>query len=210
MKPTEVQDAVAKGAVVLDMRPPKPFAKEHVPGAVNFQFNRADLAERAEMSLPQDLTYIIHAEPDPIAKVAISILSKAGFALEGYLEGGLKQWKADGLPTKALPLLTVDELKDALDRYSVVDTRESFEFRFGHIPGSTCLEWTEPWAKMEGLESEKPLALVCGDQVRSAYVASVMLRAKMDAALVFGGMVDWLERGYPVEKSPKKAKAPSA
>jgi rhodanese-related sulfurtransferase len=209
MKPTEVQDAVANGAVVLDMRPPKPFATEHVPGAVNFQFNRADLAERAEMSLPQDLTYIIHAEPDPIAKVAIGILSKAGFLVDGYLEGGLKQWKADGLPTEALPLLTVDELKDSLDRYHVVDTREGFEFRFGHIPGSICLEWTEPWDQMEGLKSERPLALVCGDQVRSAYVASVMQRAKMDAALVFGGMVDWLERGYPVEKSPKKAKTPT-
>lgn len=90
MKPSEVRDAVANGAVVLDMRPPKPFAKEHVPGAVNFQFNRADLAERAEMSLPQDLTFLIHVEPDPIAKVAIGILSKAGFAVEGYLEGGLK------------------------------------------------------------------------------------------------------------------------
>lgn len=207
MKPAEVQAAVEQGAVVLDMRPPKPFAVEHVPGAVNFQFNRADLAERAEMSLPQDLTYIVHAEPDPIAKVAIGILSKAGFSVEGYLEGGLKQWKADGLPTEVLPLLTVDELKDALDRYHVVDTREGFEFRFGHVPGSTCLEWTEPWDTMEGFESDKPIALICGDQVRSAYVASVMQRAKMDAALVFGGMVDWLEREYPVEKSPKKAKA---
>jgi hydroxyacylglutathione hydrolase len=209
MKPTEVQEAVTNGVVVLDMRPPKPFALEHVPGAVNFQFNRADLAERAEMSLPQDLTYIVHAEPDPIAKVATGILSKAGFSVDGYLEGGLKQWKADGLPAVALPLLTVDELKETLDQYHVVDTREGFEFRFGHIPGSTCLEWTDPWDKMEGLESEKPFALVCGDQVRSAYVASVMQRAKMDAALVFGGMVDWLERGYPVEKSPKKAKTPT-
>jgi rhodanese-related sulfurtransferase len=63
---------------------------------------------------------------------------------------------------------------------------------------------------MEGFESDKPIALICGDQVRSAYVASVMQRAKMDAALVFGGMVDWLEREYPVEKSPKKAKAPTS
>jgi len=210
MTPAEVRDAVVTGAVVLDMRPPKPFALEHLPGAVNFQFNRADLAERAEMSLPHDLTYLIHAEPDPIATVAIGILSKAGFHVEGYLEGGLKQWKAEGLPTEALPLLTVDELNDKLDRYHVVDTREGFEFRFGHIPGATCLEWTEPWETMEHLGIDKPLALVCGDQVRSAYVASVLQRAKKDASLVFGGMVDWLERGYPVEKSPKKTKAPNS
>ena len=209
MTSAEVREAVSKGAVVLDMRPPKPFAIEHLPGAVNFQFNRADLAERAEMSLPQDLTYIIHAEPEPIAKIASGILANAGFTVLGHLAGGLKQWKADGQATEPLPLLTVDELKDALDQYHVVDTREGFEFRFGHIPGSTCLEWTEPWAVMESLESDKPLALVCGDQVRSAYVASVLQRAKKNAALVFGGMVDWLERGYPVEKSPKKPKTPN-
>jgi hydroxyacylglutathione hydrolase len=209
MTPAEVREAVSAGAVVIDMRPPKPFATEHLPGAVNFQFNRADLAERAEMSLPRDLRYIIHAEPEPIAKAASRILQQAGFTILGHVEGGLKRWKAEELATEVLPLLTVDELKDHLDRYHVVDTREGFEFRFGHIPGSTCVEWTEPWETMERVDSEKPLALVCGDQVRSAYVASVLQRAKKDASLVFGGMVDWLERGYPVEKSPKKAKAPN-
>ncbi len=207
MKPHEIHAAMGQDVAVLDMRPPKPFAKEHVPGAVNFQFNRADLAERAEMSLPKGMSYIVHAEPEPIAKVAVGILQKAGFTVLGHLEGGLKQWKADGLPTASLPLLTVDELKARLDAYRVIDTREGFEFRFGHIPGAESLEWTDPWEAMQAAPNDKPMALVCGDQVRSAYVASVLRRAEKDASLVFGGMVDWLERGYPVEKTPKKSAA---
>jgi len=35
MTPAEVREAVSAGAVVIDMRPPKPFATEHLPGAVN-------------------------------------------------------------------------------------------------------------------------------------------------------------------------------
>jgi hydroxyacylglutathione hydrolase len=206
MTPQEVQAAVAEGAVVIDMRPPKPFATEHIPGAVNFQFNRADLADRADMALPRDHAYIVHAEPDPIAKVAVQILGDAGFTVKGYLDGGLKGWKAAALPTATLPLLTVDDLRERPDAFKVIDTREGFEFRYGHIPGSELLEWTEPWSAMNAVTDEKPLALVCGDQVRSAYVASVLQRQGKQAQLVFGGMADWTERGYPVEKTPKPAK----
>ena len=46
----------------------------------------------------------------------------------------------------------------------------------------------------------RPVAVICGDQTRSAAVASMLLRAGHDARLVMGGMVDWIERGYPVEK----------
>lgn len=203
MTPAEVRAAVADGSVVVDMRPPKPFATEHVAGALNFQFNRADLADRADLALPRSVAFVIHAEPDPIAKVAVQILSQAGFTVRGYLEGGLRAWKAAGFPTAMLPLLTVEELRARQAEFRVVDTREGFEYRFGHIPGAEPLEWTEAWERALEVDGGKPLALVCGDQVRSAYAASVLLRAGKPASLVFGGMVDWLERDYPVEKSPK-------
>lgn len=203
MTPQDAQGAVAAGAVVIDMRPPRPFATEHVPGAVNFQFNRADLADRADMALPRGGAYVLYAEADPIARVAAQILTEAGFTVRGHLEGGLKAWKAAGLPTASLPLLTVDDLKRRQEEFRVVDTREGFEFRFGHIPGAELLEWTEAWDRMARVADDRPLALVCGDQVRSAYVASVLLKLGRPAHLVFGGMADWTERGYPVEKTAK-------
>jgi len=203
MTPHEVSTAASAGAVVVDMRPPKPFAAEHILGAVNFQFNRADLADRADMALPRDKTYVVHAEPDPIARVAVQILVEAGFTVHGYLEGGLKAWKTAGLPAGPLPLLDVDQLKERQAEFRVVDTREGFEYRFGHIPGSELLVWTESWDAMARVADDKPLALVCGDQVRSAYVASVLQRFGRPASLVFGGMADWTERGYPVEKTAK-------
>ncbi len=200
MSPAEVAGAVEAGAVVLDLRPPRPFATEHVPGALTMQFNRADLADRAELMLPPKLRLVVHAEPEPIARVAAGLLADAGFTVLGQLEGGLRAWKEAGYPTETLPLLDVDELRERLDELTVIDAREPFEHRHARIPGSVLFPPADAWERAGELDPGAPLAVVCGDQTRSAYVASILQREGRNAALVMGGMVDWLERGYPVEK----------
>ena len=202
MTPAEVQARIGEGCVVLDMRPPKPFAAEHLPGAVNIQFNRADLADRAEMAFRKDIAAIVHAEPDPIAKAAVEILQQAGFNVGGHLEGGLKAWKAASLPTVSLPLLDVDQLNGRLAEFDIVDVRERYEYKHGHVPGARLLPWTEAWDRVANESGSKPLAVICGDQVRSAWAASVLQRAGRPVSLVMGGMADWTERGYPTEKGP--------
>ncbi len=201
----QVREAIAAGAVVLDLRPPRPFATRHLPGAVNLQFNRADLADRAEMVLPTGERYVVHAEPDPIAVVAVELLAGAGFTVLGYLEGGLRAWQAGRHPVERLPVIGVDELHEHLAEYEVVDARESYEYRHAHIAGARLLPSGEAWESAGSLPAGRPLAIVCGDQVRSSLVASILLRAGRQATLVFGGMVDWLERGYEVEKAAATA-----
>jgi hydroxyacylglutathione hydrolase len=204
MTADEVAGAMAEGAVVLDLRAPRPFAREHLPGALNLQFNRADLADRAELMLPRDVPLVVHAEPAPIARVAVELLAGAGFRVAGALDGGLAAWKASGRQTAALPLLDVDKLHAQLDAVEVLDVREPFEFRHGHVPGSQLLPSTEAWGRLDEVPADRPVAVVCGDQTRSAAVASMLLHAGRDAHLVMGGMVDWLERGYPVEREPAR------
>lgn len=205
MNAAEVAAALEEGAVVLDLRPPRPFAAEHLPGALTMQFNRADLGDRAELMLPRELRLVVHAEPEPIAKVAVDILRGAGFDVLGHLEGGLRAWKEAGYPTEALPVIDVDELHGSLERYTVVDAREGFEHRHGHVPGALLFPPGEAWERAEELPTGTPLAVVCGDQTRSAYVASVLRRSGRDAVLVLGGMVDWLERGYETERTASPA-----
>ncbi len=205
MTPAEVSAAVAGGALVLDLRPPRPFAAGHVPGAVTMQFNRADLADRAELVLPKELALVVHAEPEPIATTAVSILRGAGYDVPGHLEGGLAAWRAAGRPVAELALVDVDELQEHLGEYLVLDVREGFEFRHGHVAGAQLLPSGEAWGRVEEVPAGRPVAVICGDQTRSAAVASMLLRAGRDARLVMGGMVDWIERGYPVEKQAASA-----
>jgi hydroxyacylglutathione hydrolase len=195
----DAREALLRGAVVLDLRPPRLFSAAHIPGAVNVQFNRADLGDRAEMVLPKDVEYLVHAEPDPVAVVAVELLQHAGFRVGGHLAGGLRAWETAGGAVERLRVIDVDELKSGLDRYQVIDAREGFEFRHGHIAGAILFPSGEAWTKAEAIRSSRPLAVVCGDQVRSSLVASILLRVGKDAVLVMGGMAGWLERGYPVE-----------
>jgi hydroxyacylglutathione hydrolase len=207
MTPHEAQAAMARGAVLLDMRLPKVFAKEHVPGAVNIQFNRADLVDRTEMVLPKDVRFVVHAEPEAIARLAEQLLREAGFAIEGHLDGGLKAWKAAGLPTAVIPVVSVDELSAGLANFQVVDAREPFEFKHAHVPGARLLPWTEAWGRAGSVASDRPLAVICGDEVRSSLVASILARTRRDVRLVTGGMVDWNERGFGIEKGQAAASA---
>jgi hydroxyacylglutathione hydrolase len=204
MTASEAKAALADGVVPLDLRTPRPFAERHLPGAVNLQFNRADLADRAEMLLPTDQRYLVHAEPEPIARIAAGLLSDAGFQVVGHLEGGLAAWETAGGETASLEVMDVDALHDRLDELVVVDVREGFEYRHSHVPGAVSAPWTETWEASAALPRDRTLAVVCGDEVRSAAAASILKRTGYRPALVVGGMIDWLERGYPVEtkKSP--------
>jgi hydroxyacylglutathione hydrolase len=177
---SEVAAALEEGAVVLDLRPPRPYATEHLPGALTMQFNRADLGDRAELMLPRELRLVVHAEPEPIATVAVEILENAGFDVLGHLEGGLKAWRDEGRPTESLPLINVDELHAKLAGYTVVDAREGFEYRHAHIAGAVLVPPGDAWERADELPAGAPLAIVCGDQTRSAYVASILLRRGQD------------------------------
>jgi len=199
MTPQEVAAARDAGAVVLDMRLPRVFARAHVPGAINLQFNRADLADRADMVLPRNQPYIVHAEPEALASAAVDIMREAGFEIAGHLSGGLSAWRAAGMPVDTIQVIDVDDLKSSADSLVAIDARDGFEYRHGHVPGASLLPWTDAWAHADEAPSGE-LAVICGDEVRSSLVASILRRNGRSVRLVVGGMVDWNERGYPVEK----------
>jgi rhodanese-related sulfurtransferase len=164
------------------------------------QFNRADLVDRMDMVFPREARFVVHAEPEAIARLAADLLKGAGFQVDGYLQGGLKAWKEAGRPTSRLELLRVDDVQERLDELQVVDAREPFEFKHGHVPGARLLPWTQAWEKAPAFTLDRPAAVICGDEVRSALVASILARTGADVRLVTGGMVDWGERGFAVEK----------
>lgn len=202
MNARQVRAAIDAGTVVLDLRLPRVFAAGHLPGAINLQFNRADLGDRATLALPKTLKLIVHAEPEPAARVSALILDEVGFSVAGYLEGGLKAWRTEGLPVETIPAIDVDALHDTLSGYCVVDAREPFEYRHGHVPGAASLPWTESWQRAGEMPPNGSLAVYCGTQVRSSLTASVLRRHGHDVTVVFGGMTDWVDRRYPVEAQP--------
>lgn len=205
MNALQAAAAVDAGVVIVDLRPPRSFAMAHVPGAINLQFNRADLADRAQLVLPSTLRLVVHAEPEPVARVAMAILENAGYTVLGYLDGGLKAWRETAQSVATMPLLDVDALHERLHHWVVIDAREPFEYRHGHIAGALTIPSMRAWYIVGDQVPQGRLAVYCADQVRSSLVASILRRHGHDTSLVIGGMADWLERGYPVETEEANA-----
>ncbi|HEY7598290.1 MAG TPA: rhodanese-like domain-containing protein, partial [Candidatus Limnocylindrales bacterium] len=73
-------------------------------------------------------------------------------------------------------------------------------YKHEHVPGAALLPWPVAWARASAFTADRPMTVICGDEVRSALVASILARTRPGVSLVTGGMVDWHERGYTVEK----------
>lgn len=209
MTPRAFAAALAEGALPVDTRPLSAFAAGHVPGAVPIEFNLADLAERAALLLPAGAAAAVHAEPASRIEASVGLLADAGLRVLGHLEGGLEGWRAAGFPVAALELLDVAELHGG--GHTVLDVREGYEFRYGHIAGARRLPsgeaWGTPAAALEALRPDGPLAVVCSGEGRAAFVAAVLLRHGIPARLVRGGMYAWERAGYPTVRGQDAAAA---
>lgn len=201
----ELKAALERGAVALDLRPPEPFARGHIPASLNVQFGRHDLGERARMFVPLETPVAVVIDPDALGPVAEKLLADHGYRVVGYLKGGLKAWAEAGFELASMPVMRVEELQAALEQgngLAVVDVREPFEYEYGHVPGAVNIPHGEIWNRRGELEPARPVAIICNDQVRSGAAASVLRRLGFrNVALVLGGTTAWTEAGYPLVRS---------
>ena len=81
----------------------------------------------------------------------------------------------------------------------ILDVRERPEWDAGHIPGSVFTAWHDIEALPDGLDPERPIAVVCASGQRAAVAASLVLRAGAREVIhvVEGGVPKWGRLGHP-------------
>jgi rhodanese-related sulfurtransferase len=84
-------------ALVVDVRTPGEFARGHLEGAVNVDYNAADFAERVA-GLPRDQPVLVHCQSGGRSRAALAAFTGAGFTDVHHLDGGFGAWTAAGLP----------------------------------------------------------------------------------------------------------------
>lgn len=102
--------------------------------------------------------------------------------------------------------LDVDELKrrtDAAEDLLVVDVRTPDDFvgEQGHLTFARNLPLEDLGGRVDELgdDPQRPIAIVCRTDRRSAKAAALLAkRGFSDARVVRGGMTAWLERGWPI------------
>ncbi len=107
---------------------------------------------------------------------------------------------------RAVPRITIDELKALMEQKAVVvlDVREPGAFAKGRIPGAVNIDYTEVLARGAQFSGEKRTIVAycaCANEMTAAR-AAVDLAAKgiPGAKALKGGWDEWLSRGEKIER----------
>jgi hydroxyacylglutathione hydrolase/adenylyltransferase/sulfurtransferase len=93
--------------------------------------------------------------------------------------------------------LAAERVSELLGRREIelVDVREVYEREAGHIVGSRHV----PLRDLRDYVPQKPVVFQCRVGARSALAAQAFRRAGYQAHNLRGGILEWRERGLPVE-----------
>jgi len=210
-RPLSVSDAVAqfrRGAALFDLRTKADYTAKHIPGSVHLELDD-QLSNRVGFVLPADIPVVLLL-PDPEAyERAVYSLARVGYDLvAGYLAESLETWEAFGLPTTSGDVRDIDaaELNELIEhgngaRPLVIDVRESWEFRQGHVPGARWIALGDLAGRIGELDPQQPVAVICATGGRSQSAAALLGQKGFATVYnVVGGTLGWMQRGLPLER----------
>ena len=124
--------------------------------------------------------------------------------LAGFLGGGMTAWRQEKREAERIERLPLEELSNRMsedERVQLLDVREQTEWNSGHIPGSTFVPWHDIDSVPEGLDPERPVAVLCGSGQRAAVAASLVKRYGVSEVIhvIDGGVPKWKRLGHPIE-----------
>jgi len=211
-KPLTIQEAIPhfqRGAGLLDTRSKDDFVQLHVPGSVHLEADD-QLSNRIGFVFPPDVPVILLlSNPADYEKVVYS-LARVGYDnVVGYLAEGLDVWERLGLPVTSGDIKDIQpvELNDLLingngSRPVVVDVREPWEYQQGHIPGAVLMPLGQLSSRLNELDLEKPVAVICATGNRSQSASALLGQKGFKTVYnVVGGTMQWMRSGLQLERN---------
>jgi glyoxylase-like metal-dependent hydrolase (beta-lactamase superfamily II)/rhodanese-related sulfurtransferase len=209
--------AIARGAILLDTRPPLEFASGHLPGAINVPAD-GRFAETAGMVLTPDQEIVVIAADGRHAE-AIVRLSRIGFdKVGGYLADPEATLLARSERVQRASRVTPVRLSEHManeasaQRPVVVDVRNAAEREGGCIPGALHIPLAELRRRMAEIPADRPAVVYCAGGWRSSVAASLLRHAgRHDVSDVLGGFAAWRAVTNPLPvPEPRRAPADSS
>ncbi len=103
-----------------------------------------------------------------------------------------------------VPGIDVGQLQQRLEAEPapfLLDVREPWEYREGHVPGAQLIPLGELEQRVNEVPRDRPILAICHSGQRSLAAAGYLQqRGYTSVSNVEGGTAAWMERGYPVDK----------
>jgi rhodanese-related sulfurtransferase/glyoxylase-like metal-dependent hydrolase (beta-lactamase superfamily II) len=205
LAPADVASRQSKGAVVLDTRSAAEFGAGHVPASVHIGLS-GQFASWAGTLLGLDQAIVLVGEdPERCAEARVRLARVGIEHVVGVLDGGIEAWQAAGLPLETTPQVSVQDLGEMLhgdEPPQLVDVRRGPEFSGGHVAAFDNRPLDALMKRLDGLDRDRRVAVLCASGYRSSIAASLLERAGFrDVVNVTGGINAWKACGLPVESA---------
>ena len=195
----QVQDAIASGAQVLDVRETSAFAGAHVTGAINVGL-RGQFAMWAGAVLDLKRDIVLVTDPGDQDE-ALTRLRRIGFdRVRGHLDGGMAALAAYPTLVSGSRRVEPDELRRWLARADaplVIDVRRHDEHATGNISGSRNVPLQVLGTSLADLPRDRELVVHCAGGYRSAIAASLLAANGFTVADLIGGYGAWKALAVP-------------
>jgi glyoxylase-like metal-dependent hydrolase (beta-lactamase superfamily II)/rhodanese-related sulfurtransferase len=203
LTPRQVEQRRAAGALLVDVRTDLQFDDAHIPGAISNTMLRSGFGTKLAWIADPEQEIVFIGRDDDDGRVAARLAVAVGVRrLAGYLSGGMTSWRAEGRAVERVERMEVPELHERDGGVQVLDVREDSEWRDGHIPGSVHVPYHDIHELPDGIDPERPVAVICASGQRSAVGASLVKAhgARDVIHVVNGGVPTWERLGFPIEK----------
>ena len=176
---TQAQELLATTqAIILDVRKPEEFGKEHIPGSVFIGID-GQFAPWAGVLISDLNQPIILVTPEGREEETIMRLSRVGYDnCLGYIENGVEAWKQQGEATASISGIDAPDLVCRLkeDAVNVLDVRKPGEYDAGHLQNvnSYPLDFITDWQNT--LSKDQTYYIHCAGGYRSMIAASLLKR----------------------------------
>jgi glyoxylase-like metal-dependent hydrolase (beta-lactamase superfamily II)/rhodanese-related sulfurtransferase len=204
LSPERFAERIKQGAVVIDARSAAAFGGFHIPGSLSIGLEK-QVANWVGMVVDPTADLLLVVEDEADYEAMTTQLHRIGYDnIYGWLAGGISSWLYAGLPLEKLNQVSVQELKDMLEKPAppvVLDVRTPAEWKSGRIPGAEHYPVTKILEKAPELNRAAPVCVVCGTGYRSNIAASELIRLGFeDVFSMAGGVTAWTRAGYGLEK----------
>ena len=204
LSPHQVLNQVARGAVVIDLRSPREFAKGHLTGSFGIPF-AAPLNRWVGWVVPFGTPLVLLCDNAMERADAVKQLLNIGYDdLRGYLDG-ITAWEQEGLPltpTEIVPQPALREWLRRADSPVLLDVRFADEYRAGHLPNARHVE---TGALTNGvtrtLPQDHPIVIYCRSGLRATVGYSLLeRRGFQNVSMLDGGYMHWEANGFETVK----------
>lgn len=211
-KPLTIKESIPhfqRGAGLLDTRSKEEYVKAHVPGSIHLEAD-SQLSNRIGFVFPPEAPMILLLEDVTRYEQVVYSLARVGYEnIVGYLTEGLDVWESMGLPITSGDIKDIEpvELNNLLkscangDCPRIVDVREPWEYKQGHVPGATLIPLGQLSARLNELNPDSPVAVICASGSRSQSAAALLGQKGFKTVYnVVGGTQAWIKFGLEIER----------